>query len=180
MIARIAFVGKMGSGKTTLAKYISLEYGFTAISFASKIKELAVTLFGMDLEKKDRTLLQAIGQKMREIDPAVWPKCLMKQVKEYYPPAVRFVIDDCRFLNEAELLVDSGFTLIGIVRDETERINFLKSHYGDITEAQLKHSTESEIDPVIYGSGFCQTVYENMSIPEMQRRLSFLLTDCPY
>lgn len=66
----IGLLGKMGSGKTTLAnEFIKQDNRFYKLAFADKVKELAIDLFKM--KEKDRTLLQQIGQKLREIKDSV-------------------------------------------------------------------------------------------------------------
>ena len=55
MAIKIAFVGKMCSGKSTICFYLqSLQEKFIILSFASKIKEIAKDLFDMNF--KDRKL----------------------------------------------------------------------------------------------------------------------------
>ena len=80
MSIKIAFIGKMCSGKSFICQYLrSLQPEFEILSFASKIKDIAIELYGM--EYKDRELLQKIGSKMREIDEDVFSKYLKKSLK---------------------------------------------------------------------------------------------------
>ena len=96
---KIAIIGKICSGKTTTADIlIGLNNDFQKLSFAGKVKNIAVDLF--DMEKKDRKLLQQIGTYMREIDPDVWANYVVKQSKKYN----YVVIDDLRYKNEYDLL----------------------------------------------------------------------------
>lgn len=126
---RIAFSGKAGSGKTTMANYLVEHFGFVRYSFADAVKEIATEIFGM--EDKDRGLLQAIGTKMREIDVDVWVQYTMNKIEAEDHPNV--VIDDCRFLNEAERLKDYGFTIIG-----------LTGRGWDLPSEQAAHPSETE------------------------------------
>ena len=65
---KIAIYGPMCSGKTTVAKIIqSYNDEYQIYSFGQKIKDLALELF--DMKDKNRSLLIAIGSKMREINP---------------------------------------------------------------------------------------------------------------
>ena len=77
---KIAIYGPMCSGKTTVAKIIQ-EYNdeYQIYSFGQKIKDLALELF--DMKDKNRSLLIAIGSKMREINPDVWAKYIVKQTE---------------------------------------------------------------------------------------------------
>jgi dephospho-CoA kinase len=82
MSLKIAFMGKMCSGKSTLCNYLQeLQPKFVVLSFAGKIKEIAYDLF--DMKFKDRKLLQQIGSKMRDIDTDVFSKYLIKQSNQY-------------------------------------------------------------------------------------------------
>ena len=73
---KIAIYGPMCSGKTTVATIIqSIENRYSIYSFGQKIKDLAVELF--DMKKKDRSLLIAIGSKMREINENVWAEYIL-------------------------------------------------------------------------------------------------------
>ena len=47
-IIRVAFTGKMRSGKTSAADYLWIERGFEKISFASPIYRIVDDLFGTD------------------------------------------------------------------------------------------------------------------------------------
>ena len=74
---KIAIIGKMCSGKTTLANKIIGYYKYRGInilkrSFSDKLYEICRNLFNM--KDKNRELLQQVGTKMREIDKDVWIK----------------------------------------------------------------------------------------------------------
>lgn len=82
MNIKIAFIGKMCSGKSTACQYLqTLNPDFKILSFAGKIKDIARELF--DMKTKDRKLLQQIGSHMREIDYDVFVKYLIRQSKKY-------------------------------------------------------------------------------------------------
>jgi dephospho-CoA kinase len=66
----IAFTGWAGAGKTEAARYLVNTYGYNVISFADGIKWIDKEVFGST--SKDRSRLQAIGEKMREIDSECW------------------------------------------------------------------------------------------------------------
>ena len=72
---KIAIVGRMAAGKTTLANLISdiVTDDVVKLSMAGQVKAIANYLFKM--QDKDRPLLQQIGMKMREI------KTLPKPIK---------------------------------------------------------------------------------------------------
>ena len=57
-MVKIAIIGKMCSGKTTVANHLmKINNKFVKISFADKVKEIAKDLFGME-KKKDRNFFK--------------------------------------------------------------------------------------------------------------------------
>jgi hypothetical protein len=140
MSIKIAFIGKMCSGKSFICQYLqSLQPEFEILSFASKIKDIAIELYGM--EYKDRELLQKIGSKMREIDEDVFSKYLIKESKKY-----NFVlVDDVRYPNELFYLKKNGFILVKLVISSQLQKERLHQLYGNKAEqhiALLEHSSE--------------------------------------
>ena len=115
---KIAVTGKMCSGKTTLCNYLcELEPRFEIFSFGKKVKSVASDLFQMNPEVKDRTLLTSIGQKMREIDPDVWVNYVISECKD----TEYCLVDDLRYQNEYEALVNNGFKIIQLnISDELQ------------------------------------------------------------
>lgn len=85
------------------------------VSFAKPIKDIAQKLFlfdrtqieGTNKEIVDpkwgltpREIMQGIGTKMREIDPDIFVKLLIENMRK---PNITYIITDCRFKNEVEL-----------------------------------------------------------------------------
>ena len=63
-MSKIGILGKMASGKTTLANYIlNIDDEYQIYSFGDKVKSVAKDLFSMT--GKNRELLQSIGEKMK-------------------------------------------------------------------------------------------------------------------
>lgn len=107
--------GRAGAGKDEIADYLVENYGYTKVAFAEGIYEIARKYFGMTT--KDRALLQAIGEKMREIDPEVWVNRAYNRSKELN----KVVISDCRQENEYITGIKLGFYPIRVFADETIR-----------------------------------------------------------
>jgi dephospho-CoA kinase len=135
---RIAITGKMCSGKTTLCNYLcSVEPRFEIFSFGRKVKDCATDLFGMNPLVKDRSLLISLGQKMREIDPDVWVNYVIKQCSdiEYC------LVDDLRYQNEYEALVENGFKIIQLNISDDLQEKRIREIYPDNFEDHLSSRT---------------------------------------
>lgn len=123
---KIAITGKMCSGKSTLANYIgSLDKRYRIYSFGEKVKDVAQDLFKMDPMKKDRTLLTSIGTKLREIDPDVWTKYIINQTQRH----AFCIIDDLRYQNEYEYLIQNDFKIIQLNVSPELQENRIKERY---------------------------------------------------
>ncbi len=124
---KIAFAGKKESGKTTLAEYCADVHELEAFSFADDLKMNLVELgikpdrvFGSsNRDANARKLMQAYGQAMRDQDEDYWLDLVMKNMRLWESSGAStegFVIDDLRYMNEAEALRADGFVLIKVVR----------------------------------------------------------------
>jgi dephospho-CoA kinase len=152
-MTRIAFCGRMGSGKTTACKYLVeqskvLNKTSTILSFAQPLKELAYQLFGYENKSQvfnfggrtitARELLQELGNKMREINPNIWRDLLEKKIKENFQTENIF-IDDLRFNNEEEMLIKNNFKIVSLVSTEEDRMKRMFLRDGVYPEKELLH-----------------------------------------
>jgi len=110
---RIAFAGKSRSGKTTSANYLLRTYGFVKISFTGKLIEFAHEFFPDRFEKgeKPQDLIQALHEKLREIDPDVWIKYVTRKI-ETLPKDADIAIDDLRWRNDYGAVKSLGFLVV--------------------------------------------------------------------
>ena len=140
---RIGIFGPAFSGKSTLAVRLCVAFednhpSIRRVSFAGPIYEFAKTFFGM--KSKDRPLLQAIGMKWREIDEDVWANAVVRE-------GDNVIVDDGRFVNEANVLKVNGFVLIKLCISKEEQLNRCQQMYGENWQMhadQLKHVSEEE------------------------------------
>lgn len=142
---KIAVCGSICSGKTYLSNYLVKEYNLTKFSFGRKVKDIAEDLFKMNY--KDRPLIQNIADKMKEIDPDIWAKYIVKQIK-YLD---NIIIDDLRFPNEAKYLQTLGFIIIKLNIDPNIQRNRIMRKY--ITHYQehldnLHHNSEQHFNKI--------------------------------
>lgn len=136
---RIAFISKLGSGKTTLADYLIKRYGYKRFSCATSLKDIAV-MIGM--VGKDRTLLQKLGFAVRKYDPYFFAKNLIAEIGE----EKNAVVDDVRYKEEYELLYKNGFVFIKKEVALELRLKRLAELGIYPTEEQLNHDSEIHID----------------------------------
>lgn len=162
--------GKMGTGKSSLADFLVKCFQFRKYSFAAKLKELAADLF--DMQVKDRQLLQILGTKVREINKDVWCDYVLQQIIRENP--LRAVIDDMRYLNEADLLLKNNFTLIKLYTPDSI---IGKRNVVGYTPEMRQHSSEIEIDAIdphytIDTSGTLEQAYQAV-VGIMEREVDF-------
>ena len=134
MPLKIGIVGKMCSGKSTTAFHLrELNSLFHINSFAKKVKELAVELFGM--KEKNRTLLIQIGEGMRKINDTVWVDYTIKECNKHNFA----IIDDVRHFNEYQALKVDGWKIIKLKISDELQEQRLKKNYPNDYETHMKH-----------------------------------------
>lgn len=143
----IVLVGEPGSGKSTIGEaLLTLARGFR-VSFAGPLKDelafmLAPNLSGVrrtlrramdDPATKDkyRPLLQALGSFRRAEDAEYWVRMVLARIRD----DTFYVIDDCRYANEADALMRLGFKFVRLESGETTR---------PLEGAQAEHESERD------------------------------------
>ena len=119
----------MGSGKTTVAQYLSAKHGYTMVSFASPIRRMlrvllaqlyspeqiyeftrqenkSMPLPGFPMRINPRYLLQTLGTEWGRnlVHPDIWVKAAFAGLRE----DTKYVFDDMRFPNEFEAIQKRG------------------------------------------------------------------------
>lgn len=166
----ICISGKARHGKDTAAAYIKdrLEIHSNRVlitHYGDLVKYVCKTFFGWNCKKDDegRNLLQTVGTDIvRKEEPDFWVR-FVADILGFFEQAWDYVIiPDCRFPNEVEYLVKSGFDVshIRIVRDD---------YVSELTEEQQNHISETALDdypPDIYvhNVGYFADFYENIRI----------------
>lgn len=139
---RLAFIGRAGVGKTTLSRSLIKSYGFVRLSFAKPVKAFAQSIiFWRPLNKaKDRAFLQLLGNGVRDaVVKNVWIRWFEFDLRELEEKGVdNIVVDDCRYLNEAQFLRDNGFVIVRLLGRGYD----LKGKVGEhVSETQLDEWT---------------------------------------
>lgn len=152
-----------GCGKSTMAKYLETQYDFKEFSFAEPIYYIAYNVFRM--KKKDRSLLQNIGEKMREIDPDVWVKYTYSDT-DLYIEDFNIVISDLRRKNEFDAGIEKGFIPVRIVCDRDIAIKRIEERDGSCDVSLLDHDAEvgtrDLILPQIINNGSFTSFYDQI------------------
>lgn len=137
-----------GAGKSSIAKYLCEHHGFRMYNFADKIYELAEELFGMKV--KDRNMLIAIGEGMREIDKLVWIKETLNRIEK--DDHARVVISDTRKLLEYAFLLEHGYEQAMVYCPEEVALQRIKDRDGEDNvnaDIVLNGNTETQLRPLI-------------------------------
>jgi len=156
---KLAFIGKMRSGKDTCAEYLQSKFGGQIVKFADPLYDIQNAVYEIaglphNAFTKDRLLLQFIGTDWgrKTIDPDIWMKLLKKRLEkmiqkekikqdnylfEDYKSGSIYVTD-ARFPNEVEMLKELGFIIIYIERPLESRIA--------AGAKNLEHASETALD----------------------------------
>ena len=154
---KIAIVGKMCAGKSTLANDIKIiDNRYNIYSFGNNVKKIACEIF--DMKNKDRSLLINIGKYMKLIDPDIWIKSLMNQITHEY-----CVIDDVRHQNELDYLIKENWFIIHLHIDNTTQIKRITKLYPNNYSDHLKNLNDisEKSDNLIYPKNYNNFLYIN-------------------
>jgi hypothetical protein len=170
-MTKVAFIGKMFSGKTTAANILTDEFDYTRLAFADPVKEIAATLlrtmrneleiyYGVEPQYQEwtystiqerkgepqvRQFLQFVGTQLgREIVgySNLWVDILLNSINLHD----NIIVDDCRFANEAEALSNNGFVIVRVDRPIEDRLALMHEKYPINYQDILSHASELELD----------------------------------
>lgn len=161
----IALSAKSLGGKTTAANYLVNQHGFTRISFAHALKLKVMADFDFTRSQvfddaKDvvdprygvapREILIGVGNLYRTYDKDYWVKRALKNVTSDQD----VVIDDLRFINEAEHISSLGGKLVRLER----------AGAGAKSAKAAKDQSETEMDTYTFDHLICSTSVEDMQL----------------
>lgn len=148
----LAFSGHKESGKTTCADWLVKEGGWVKLSFATPLKqEIGDALFPASMiylkptPPEMRRLLQAWGDVRRAQRSDYFIKPMLELVKAHTEAGHNVVIDDLRYINEAEALQQEGSVLVRL-----KKVVYPKPSVGPVTEdICCLHQSEHDLDGYI-------------------------------
>ena len=143
----ITFSGKAQHGKDTTAKYVkeTLEsYGkkVVILHFADYLKYVCKEYFNWNGNKNEvgRTILQKVGTDLaRKNNPDIWVNVVSDFILAFKTEFDYFLVPDCRFPNEINLLKEKYNETYSILVQRNEFDNGL-------TELQKSHPSETALD----------------------------------
>jgi len=167
MIRVIGIYGKARSGKTTARKYLE-RYNGMAVSFADPLKNAIRELFGVPLTElysdcktdKTRWMLQFFGTDCcRHIEPLIWVRKTSEKIQELQDSGADLVvIDDVRFVNEAEMLkTEWNATLVKLIGPTDLVTN--EEHKQHVSETQMDNLPDSYYDAVYRNTGTIEELH---------------------
>lgn len=178
-----------GSGKSTAAAELG-RHGFRCISFAAPLKRMAesflYSLGNLSAEEikrvvyydrqavipginvTSRHLLQTLGTEWgrRQICPDVWLQCWSNTTRQLLESGISVVVDDVRFINEADLVIELGGQMWLIDRP---------SACAD-AGAALQHASEGELSR--YGA-FSEVIDNSGDLAGFHRAVNRALLNQP-
>lgn len=154
---KIALIGKMRSGKDTVADYLINNYNFTRFAFGDELKRYYHLIFG-ETKVKPREGYQWFGQTMRQHKPDIWvDKCfetVNKQETSFMKAmgydGLKPIITDLRQPNEYKRCVDEGYKIVKVFCDDETRIKRILEKNDSFNKKDLYHETEMHIDTYKY------------------------------
>jgi dephospho-CoA kinase len=161
-------LGKMRSGKDTLAEYAIERYGYKRFAFGDGIRMVAYSLFPEEMSNgKPRALLQGIGQLMRSLDNDVWVKNCFHRIsleKDVTP-----IITDLRQPNEFIKCKEEDYVTIKVECDEDIQLQRIMKENDSFNLNDLTHETELHIDTyecdyVIRNDKGLESLYEQFDV----------------
>lgn len=171
----IAFVGKAGAGKTTCAEILAAQ-GYSRLSFAAPLKEIAVRIWGVDA-LLDRGKLQYLGNAVRQYDEDAWVNAAVRDLgdEKVGPAYLPWVVDDCRFPNEYWALKKRGFVIVRVWAPRNVRVARLRANGKLQDESQLEHVSETALDGEEFKPDYQVVNSEGMSHAALQISLENVL-----
>jgi hypothetical protein len=181
------FCGKMGSCKDYIVKnhflpYLDLQKTHI-LAFADHLKVDVASKYSLDLNtlytkktNNTRMLLQRVGtEEGRDVfGEFLWINAVGNWIKLLYTHGVtRFIITDCRFINEVNWITNNGGSIIYIsAKDRNFNRLWFESNGDNAILKQLQtHSSETELDNVNFDNVINNSIDNEWNIEDDIKKL---------
>lgn len=181
MLPNIGLIGRLRSGKDTVAAYLAEKYGYTRFAFGDALKaDFHRRYPEVPRDPKPRVGYQFHGQFMRErVGENVWIDACFAKIDAldaelmYTDAPLNAVITDCRQLNEAEALHSAGYVLIRVEAPEALRIHRAIESGDTFNLRDLTHDTETALD----GFAADYTVVNDAGLAELYAQVDAIIAE---
>ena len=121
----LALSGPRACGKSTIAKHLVNNHGYTRIAFADALRDIARCAGGQFID--DRDYLARLGATLREMWPGILLEVVSRRITAIGGPVV---IEDIRFPAEFEFCKSKGAVTIRFEISREEQLERLASRDG--------------------------------------------------
>ncbi|WP_172384871.1 hypothetical protein [Streptomyces sp. MNP-20] len=160
MTPHVALIGKSRSGKDTVAQMLAAHGGYTRLAVADELRRAALRLdpyiplrytqtpvrlstlirrLGWETAKDQfpevRRVLQEYGQAVRELEPEIWLRPVVGQLRQGTEWNLPCVVTDVRYLNEVEAVRAEGGVIVRVERPGS-----------GLSGSAARHPSETELD----------------------------------
>ena len=159
-LPKIALCGYTGAGKTTVAQYLVLKYGYALRSSGAACRQICRLLF----ESESKNLLNRVTEAMRAIDENIWLCAALSEVSQDQ----LIVFDSMRFKNDYDYFRGLGFRLWRVDASQNIRIERLRQRGQEFDPVEdALHLAESglegcKFDYQITNDSDTQTLYKEI------------------
>jgi dephospho-CoA kinase len=135
----VALHGRSGSGKSTVARYLVVQYGYQHAKTGAACRKICQELFGSET----KTLMNEVTDSLRKIDSGVWLRAGLAGLQEDRP----IVFDSMRFVEDYQFFVARAYLLVDIRAPVDLRVRRLAER-GQPFDLSVDedHPAESELE----------------------------------
>lgn len=138
---RIALIGKSGSGKSEVSRYLASVHGFSIIKTGAICRAISMTLFG----NEEKSSTQRLDDALTAIDPSIFLRASLRTADL----SADVVVDALRFAEDFQLANSLEFRTLRLKSGAQMRLQRLTARgQGFDLAAEGLHRSETELDGV--------------------------------